>query len=92
MAEYTCTPQGLCIQCNEGDPQALCANGYKQKVDCAWNNDADHKGTVLPEFQPCASLDGLEKRAFFRNHLTFVILGFLAFAVFVWRRKRVFYE
>ncbi|KAJ2686896.1 hypothetical protein H4R19_006675 [Coemansia spiralis] len=91
--DYTCTPHGECIPCTaaEGAADYCRANGYKQAADCQWNAGMPkERQGELPQFVECAGVGDLERRAFFRNHLLFIVLGLAAFGLYVWRRRRIF--
>ncbi|PIA15362.1 hypothetical protein COEREDRAFT_82110 [Coemansia reversa NRRL 1564] len=95
MSKYTCEPQGLCIACDSTESwlEYCQENGYKQPVECEWNKDVEKEYKdkhSLPRFVTCSNLDDFEHRAFLRNHLAFIILGCIAFAVYIWRRKRLY--
>ncbi|KAJ2316195.1 hypothetical protein H4S02_000006 [Coemansia sp. RSA 2611] len=94
-SKYTCNHNGSCVACDSSELQSeFClANGYKQPLTCTWLADTpqEYKDKhQLPAFTGCDNLHDLEKRAFLRNHLTFVVLGFIAFGIYAWRRKRLY--
>ncbi|KAJ1962507.1 hypothetical protein GGI12_002605 [Dipsacomyces acuminosporus] len=92
--EYTCKNHGRCIECakNELTLPYCKANGYKQEVACEWNGGVPKEYQdkhQLPEYIACEHLEDRDRRLFFRNELIFIAIGILAFAVYIWRKKRL---
>ncbi|KAJ1953271.1 hypothetical protein EC988_003087 [Linderina pennispora] len=95
--EYTCRLISKCQACAPSElNQPFCKlNGYKQEVACEWNGTVpkDYQDShYLPEYQECAHPEEKDRRDFFRNEFLFIVLGIAAFAVYVWRKKRIGYS
>ncbi|KAI8318976.1 hypothetical protein GQ54DRAFT_57266 [Martensiomyces pterosporus] len=92
--EYTCKNIGKCVECpqNELSLSYCQPNQYKQEVACEWNGGVPKEyqdSHNFPEYVPCEHLEERDRRVFFRNELAFIVVGVLAFAIYVWRKKRL---
>ncbi|KAI9501715.1 hypothetical protein BX070DRAFT_228316 [Coemansia spiralis] len=91
--KYECTNVGSCQPCADNELSLdFCLNGYKQPVTCQWNENVpkEHQNAhQLPKFIPC-NMVSVNRSAFFRNQFIFVILGTIAFAVYLWRRRKLY--